>query len=49
VWVFAGSVALSAPPAGCSIRAISPPGLDLPEALRQTAANLELTLRKKLE
>lgn len=48
VWVLAGSVDLPQAPEGCEVSAISPPDLALLDALRATAANLELTLREKI-
>ncbi len=49
VWVLAGAVDVPRPPAGCQLRAVSPPGLPLAEALPATAANLAVVLRAQLD
>ena len=49
VWVLAGRVDLESPPAGAVVRAITPPGTPLPEALAQTGENLTRTLRELLK
>ncbi len=48
VWVLAGALAVTHPPAGAVMRAVSPPGLPLAEALPATAANLQQRLQDEL-
>jgi len=48
VWVFAGAVKLSNPPAGANIHAITPAGMPLPQALAECPAHLTAGLREAL-